>query len=241
MAHGEAVHRGIGAVQLGVELHHLRAADDVAIQVVHLPSQRIERPEGASLLIVARPLCHHCLTAPGGGDLGPTLIPKLVQEQRSHRVRVARCVAQTAVHPPYLAAVVGIGAEQPGARRVHPQITSLQHPPHSTQGVPREPLHRYTQRAQRPAAGSRPALPARHFLVGGLARPSLQSLKQFLLPGFALLDATSATLPTVLVGPKSCYALVLIDLSPPIERVRVPRLQQPLGRHRMRCLTPRNL
>ena len=72
-----------------VELDHLLAPDDVAIEIVHLASQGIERPNGAPLLIVACPLRHGRLQSPGGGDFRPALIAKLIQKQRDHCVRDA--------------------------------------------------------------------------------------------------------------------------------------------------------
>ena len=62
--HIESIHLGIGAVQLGVELYHLLSPDDVAIEVVHLSSQGIERSDRPPLLIVARPLRHRRLHVP---------------------------------------------------------------------------------------------------------------------------------------------------------------------------------
>ena len=182
---------GIGAVQVGVELDHLLSAHDVAIEVVHLSGQGIERADRAPLLIVARPLRHRRLQAPGGRDLRPALIAKLIQKHRPHGIRVPRGVAQTAVQPPHLAAVVGIRTEQAGTRGVKPQPTALQHAPHATHGVLREPVHRRPHRAQRPAARRRATRCHRHFPPGGLTRPGAQDLQQFLLHGLDLLEVPS--------------------------------------------------
>jgi hypothetical protein len=91
--HIEPVRRRIGVVQMGVEPYHLLAINDVAIQVVHLPRQGLEGPNGTPSLIVTRPLRHGPFQSPGGRDLRPALIPKFIQEQRHHRSGVARGVA----------------------------------------------------------------------------------------------------------------------------------------------------
>src|SRR5262249_31272834 len=62
---------------------------------------------------------------------------------------------------------------------------------------PGRPPHALRNGRKAPGAGPGPAPPPRHFLAGGLTRSSLQSLKQFLLHGFALLEATSDGPPHV--------------------------------------------
>ena len=131
------------------------------------------RHYGAPLLIGASALCQRRFQAPSGCDFRPALIAKLVPEQRYHRLWVARRVTQTVVQPPHFAAVVGIGAEQPGGRRVQSQPTGLQHSPHPTQAVAAKPRHRHPHRAQRPAAGHWATCPYHHFPAGSRAGPGV--------------------------------------------------------------------
>src|SRR5262249_33589111 len=189
--HVEQINLRIGAVELRIELYHLLAADNVPIQVIDLPGQGIQAPDGAPLLIIACPPHHLRLYAPGGSDRGPALIAKFIQEQRHDRFRVAGRVTQTALQPSDLAAVGGIGAEQLRARRAQRQATGLQYPPDSAQCVPSQPVHRHANRAQCPAARLRPTLAHCHFLPRRLAWPCTQGFKQFLFHGGALLEATS--------------------------------------------------
>ena len=120
---------GVRAIEAGIELDHVLSTHDVAIEIVHLASQRIKCPDSAPLLIVARPLRHRSFSSPRGGDLGPALVAKLVQEQGDDRIGVPRGVAQAAVQPPYLPLVVGIRTKQANARRVKSHATGLQYAP----------------------------------------------------------------------------------------------------------------
>jgi hypothetical protein len=54
LAHLELVCHRIGVVQVGIELHHLLAPHDVAIEVVDLSGQGIERADRPPVLIVPR-------------------------------------------------------------------------------------------------------------------------------------------------------------------------------------------
>ena len=56
---------GVGTSEETIELAHLLAPNDVAIEIVHLASQGIERPNGTPLLIVACPLRHGSFPSPG--------------------------------------------------------------------------------------------------------------------------------------------------------------------------------
>src|SRR5262249_30027980 len=103
------------------------------IWVINLSGHRIQTADGTPLLIVARALGYRHLSAPGGGDLRPALIPKLVQKQCDHRLGVPGRVTQTALQPLDLAVVVGVWTKQAHARRLQGQTTQLQHAPHPTQ------------------------------------------------------------------------------------------------------------
>src|SRR5215813_14108314 len=188
----DPLHRlGVSAIEAGVELDHLLSAHDVAIEVVHLSGQGVECTDGAPLLIVPRPWGHRRFHSPHGRNLGPALIAKLIQKQRHHGVRMPGGVAQTAVQPAHLAGVIGIRTEQASTRRVQPQPTALQHPPYSTQRVVRQPIHRRSDRAQRPAAGCRATGPDDDLLACGFTRPRAQGLQQFLLHGLDLREVPS--------------------------------------------------
>ena len=203
---------GVGAIQAGIELDHLLSAHDVAIEVVHLSGQGIERADRAPLLIVARALRHRGFPSPGRRDFRPALIAKLIQKQCHHGVRVPRGVAQTAVQPAYLAAVVGIRTEQAGTRGVKSQPTALQHAPDATHGVLGEPVHRRPNRAQGPAARRRatrwsPPLPD--------AR--LHPVRRAVSPRSSSLTASTSSkyppaVPTLLVGDQTRNAFLFIDL-----------------------------
>src|SRR4029434_1339032 len=102
---------GVGAIQEPIELDHLLAAHAVAVEVVYLSGQGIEGADRAPLLLCARSFRHRGLSSPGGRDFRPPLIAKLIQKQGRHAVWVPRGVAQTAMQPAYLAAVVWIWTE----------------------------------------------------------------------------------------------------------------------------------
>ena len=70
---------GVGAIQEPIELAHLVSPDDVAIAIVDLSGQGIERTDGAPLSIVPRSLRHCRLHSPRGRDFRPALIAKLTR------------------------------------------------------------------------------------------------------------------------------------------------------------------
>src|SRR5262245_54345599 len=79
---------GISAVQMRVEFNHLLAPHDVAVKVVHLSGQGIERADRPPLLVVARPWGYRGLQPPRRSDFRPALITKLIQKQRHDCVRM---------------------------------------------------------------------------------------------------------------------------------------------------------
>src|SRR5262245_10647691 len=68
---------GVSAIQEGIELAHLLAAHDVALKVVYLSAQGIERADGAPLLSVACPWGYGRFPSPGGRDLWPMSLTAL--------------------------------------------------------------------------------------------------------------------------------------------------------------------
>ena len=211
LADVEGVRQRLGALKRGGELTSRLAADAVALHVVHLPRHGMEGSERTPWWSVARPLCHRCLPPPGGGDLGPTPIPQFIPDQRHHRVRVARGVAQTAGHPPHLAAIVGSGAAQSAhdAGIPSPHAGSTRHTPLTVNPVSHSTDTRRVPSVQRLGAGplSAPATSRPAASPGPARRVSRRS---------SCTAACSAqrppTLPTMWMGQKSGYALVLIDL-----------------------------
>src|SRR5262249_30856634 len=189
--HVEELDLGVDVVKLLVELDHLPTSHNVAVQIINLSGHRIQTADSTPLLIVARALGYRHLSAPGGGDLRPALIPKLVQKQCDHRLGVPGRVTQTALQPLDLAVVVGVWTKQAHARRLQGQTTQLQHAPHPTQRVGAQPVQRYAARTQRPAAGDRTTPAHGNFLPGRRAGPCMQAVKQFLSQGVSLLEGTS--------------------------------------------------
>ena len=202
---------GVGAIQEPIELDHLLAAHDVAIEVVHLPGQGIERADGAPLLIVARALRHRGLPSPGGRDFRPALIAKLIQKQRDDGVGVPRGVAQTAMQPAYLAAVVGIRTEQAGTRSVKSQPTACntRQTPLTVYAVSQSTDARIVRRVQRLGAGPL-------FLTATSRRAASPGPACSVSSSSSFTASTSAkyppAVPTLLVSDETRNAFLFIDL-----------------------------
>ena len=148
-------------------------------------------------------------------------------------------VPQTAVQPAPLAAVVLISTEQARTRDVKSQPTLLQHAPHATHSVCREPVHRHPNRAQCPALRAKPFTPTATSPRAASPRPTRNVSNSS-----SLTISTSAKQPPHLHRvrePLVHHPSLFIDLQPVIECVCVPYLQHSPTRYTCKPPPPQSL